>query len=134
MSIFDLAAFNEADIQGIVNSKMEESIYLEFKASGALATTDSKKDEIAKDVSAFANSDGGLLIYGITEQNHRAASFSFIDGDQYPKEWLENVIISRIRQRINGLQIFPVRFGGDISRTIYVVKIPRSPTSPHLSV
>lgn len=90
------------------------------------------KKEVAKDVSAFANSDGGIIIYGITEQNHKADSFSFIDGDIYSKEWLEQVINSYIQRSIPDLMIYPIRKDGDIKQSIYVVKIPSSPEAPHM--
>jgi len=35
-----------------------------------LNNTERNKNEISKDVSAFANSDGGTIIYGIEEEGH----------------------------------------------------------------
>ena len=84
-------------------------------------------------MSAFANSDGGLIFYGINEENHVATGTSFVDGNKYNKEWLENKITSNIQQRIQNLLIIPVRFDNDIMKTVYVVKIPKSPNSPHLN-
>ena len=85
---FDKEDYSEEDIHNLIESKIEESIHLDFKASGALGTSSSQKKEIAKDVSSFANSDGGIIIYGIKEQNHVADSISFVDGTQYTKEMI----------------------------------------------
>ena len=41
-----------------------------------MSKDDKKKAEIAKDVSAFANSDGGIILYGIEEQEHKAHALS----------------------------------------------------------
>ncbi len=124
--------FTEQDILNILNSRLEESINIEFKSGDALSNLQSHKKEISKDVSAFANSDGGLIFYGINENNHIASSLSYIDGNQFNKEWLENIITTTIQQRIDGLKIIPVRFENKIEQTIYVVKIPKSSNSPHL--
>lgn len=106
---------------------------LYFKVAGALSKDDKKKAEIAKDVSAFANSDGGIILYGIEEQEHKAHALSYIDGNTYTKEWLEQVIQDNIQRRIEGLKIFPIRDNGDITKSIYIVKIPRSSNTPHMS-
>ena len=129
----DLSEYTTADIQSLIDNSVEESIHLDFKAAAALDKSEKKKDEIAKDVSSFANSDGGVIVYGILEKEHCADSLSFVDGNTFTKEWLEQVINSKITKRIVGIQIFPVRFEDKISQTVYVVKIPRSDNVPHMS-
>jgi hypothetical protein len=121
------------DLENMIFNKAEESINLDFKSSGSLDKAENKKIEITKDVSAFANSDGGVIIYGIKESNHVADEFSFINGDEFTKEWLEQVINSGIQQKIEDLKICPVRRAGNIKETIYVVEIPESTNSPHMA-
>ena len=133
MQILKLQEFSEQTIREIISSSLEESINIEFKSGPSLSQAPATKKEIAKDISAFANSDGGLIFYGINEEDHVATSLSFIDGRVYTKEWLENVIIANIQPRIEGLDIFPIRFEGDLEKTIYVVKIPQSLSLPHIS-
>jgi len=134
MDLFEKTEYTEEDLRELISSQAEESIHLDFKAAGALDKTNEKRAEIAKDVSAFANSDGGIIVYGITEENHVASDFSFIDGNEYTKEWLERVINDGIQRRILGIQISPIRVNGDIKQTVYVVKIPRSANAPHMCV
>lgn len=129
----DLSEYTSADIQSLIDNSVEESIHLDFKAAAALDKSEKKKDEIAKDVSSFANSDGGVIVYGILEKEHCADSLSFVDGNIFTKEWLEQVLNSKINKRIVGIQIFPVRFDDKISQTVYVVKIPCSDNVPHMS-
>lgn len=131
--LFSKEEINEADLASLITNRAEESLYLEFKAAGALQSSDGKKNEIAKDVSAFANSDGGILIYGINEADHQAESFSYVDGNAYTKEWLENIIQSRINRRLPDFMVYPVRFDNDFSKTVYVVKIGRSYHAPHMT-
>ncbi|MCC7303482.1 MAG: ATP-binding protein [Bacteroidia bacterium] len=133
LTLFNKQEITSKDLDNLIRDKVEESLHLDYKASGSLQNTDAKKKEIAKDVSAFANSDGGIIIYGITEENHVPISYSFIDGHQITKEWLENVIHSNISKRIEKLSIIPIRYEGDISKTIYVIKIPSNSSAPHMA-
>ncbi|MFT4678383.1 MAG: hypothetical protein ACI9RU_003123 [Litorivivens sp.] len=125
--------FTRAHIEYLIHSRAEESIHIEFKAAGALEFTDSKKKEIAKDVSAMANSDGGVIIYGLSEIDHVAKEFSFVDGNVFSKEWLEQVINSKIKRRIPEINIDVIRIGNKIAQSLYVVRIPRSSEAPHMA-
>jgi hypothetical protein len=134
MTIFqDKTEFTVEDIYSLIANEAEESIHLDFKEANALDKSDSKKKEITKDITAFANSDGGVIIYGLKEFNHKANDISFIDGNVYTKEWLEQTINGSIQRRIQDIQIFPIRNNGNINETIYVVKIPKSYDAPHMS-
>lgn len=128
----ELKGFNISDIERLINDEVEESIHLDYKASGSLAKDDKKRAEITKDVSAFANSDGGIIIYGLSEIDHKPQSLSFINGNILTKEWLESVI-NMIQPRIKGIEIYPIRHDGYIEKSLYVVKIPRSDNAPHMA-
>ena len=117
------------DLKSIIDRGLTESIHLEFKRSDALRT-DKARCEISKDVSAFANSDGGVIIYGIDEQDHKPASLdSGIDPKTCSKEKLEDIIKSQVAPRLQGLRISPIQLGAD--RFAYVVSVPRSERGPH---
>lgn len=133
MDFLNKKNYTKEDIQALIDLGVEESIHLEYKAAGALDKTDAKKKEISKDVASFANSDGGIIIYGMEEKEHKPISFSYVDGKIFTKEWLEQVINSTINRKIKGIEIFPIRNNGNISESIYVVKIPRSYNAPHMS-
>lgn len=124
--------FTISDINKIIKNKIEESFYLDFKSADALGFDEHKKDEISKDISSFANSDGGIIIYGILEKDHIPFKITPIDGRTFTKEWLEHIITDRIQQRIPELHIYPIRIENKIENSIYVVKIPTSPLAPHM--
>ncbi|MBK7704866.1 MAG: ATP-binding protein [Acidobacteria bacterium] len=127
--------FTEAELNQLIIDGVEEDIHLDYKAAEALAKTDGKRNEIAKDVSAFANSDGGIIIYGISEHNdadkqHLPERINPVDRTQFSKEWLEQVINSKVRPRISELIIKPIDIPAVNNGVVYVVQIPRSHT-PH---
>jgi hypothetical protein len=128
----DRTEYFMSDILSLIDNEVEESIHLDFKAADALDKSDGKKKDMSKDVSAFANSDGGIIVYGIEELNHKAFSISYIDGNIFTKEWLEQTINSSIQRRISELKIYPIRNNGNVHESVYVVKIPKSYDAPHL--
>ena len=87
---------DEPDLQDLIDQKVEESLELEYKGPDALGATDGKKNEISKDVSAFANSAGGTIIYGIVESSgpppRVPVEMNGVNPSTYSKEWLEQVI------------------------------------------
>lgn len=120
--------WDEARVQQYIDDGIEESLNLDYKAADAISKTDGKKREITKDVSAMANSDGGVLIYGLIEQNHLPGSIDPVKRSDFSKEWLEHVI-GNIRPRIDNLLIHPISIGGSTVDTVYIVEIPQSYTA-----
>jgi predicted HTH transcriptional regulator len=101
-------------------------------AAGALTASEGKKDDITKDVSSFANANGGTIIYAIKEfeereQKHRPEKLDPIDGTAFTKEWLDQ-ILRQINPRIDGVRIIPVRIEPD-PNVCYVVEIPKGETA-----
>ena len=116
-----------------IDDEIEENLNLDYKAAAALGKSDSKKREITKDVSAMANSDGGLIIYGIMEyqdpnRKHLPEKIDPIDRTQFSKEWLEQ-IINTISPRIDGVVIYPVSISDRANDAVYIVEIPQSSTA-----
>ena len=70
-----------------------ESTKLDFKECLSIKT-DWEKKELAKDVSAIANSKGGrgYIIFGIEDKTKRVVG---IDGLQYPEEQIQQIISQR---------------------------------------
>jgi hypothetical protein len=117
----------------LIIRKIEENYQLDYKAAGALASSKGKKDEITKDVSSFANSNGGTVIYGIKEfdekdKKHLPEKVDPVDGRAFTREWLDQ-IIGQINPRIEGIRIVPVRVGTQEWETCYVIEIPKGETA-----
>ncbi len=131
-----LNAFHEqeeytiSDIQALIDNHAEESVHLELKRANALSRENA--DKITKTLSAFANSDGGVVIYGVAEQDHVASDYSFVDGNIITTEHI-SLFARYVQPAIDGLTIYPIRRDDDFSKSIYVVKVPRSDKAPHMA-
>jgi len=120
-------------IQELIDRKIEEGPQLDYKAAAALSRSDSKKNDITKDISAFANSAGGTVIYGLKEfdddaRKHLPEKIDPIEGKEFSREWLDQ-IIGQIGPRIANLLITPVRVGPESRHTCYVVEVPQGHTA-----
>ena len=122
-------------INQYITNGIEENLHLDYKGAHSLEKNDKKKDEISKDISAFANSDGGVIIFGIKEfdikdKRHLPEKLDPIDGLEFNKEWLEDVINSRIAPRIPNIIITPIQIlDPQENQVIYVIEIPKSNTA-----
>ena len=132
--------WDENNVLQLIESQVEENIQLDYKASASLQKTDEKKKEISKDVSAFANSVGGTIVYGVAQyaDAERRRFPERIDGGYDPveisKKWLEQVINSRSQPRIQGIRINPIQLDRTApGRVIYVVFVPESFTAHQAS-
>lgn len=129
--------WTEQDILSLIENRIEEGSELEFKSANALGRTDAQKRELSKDVSAFANSAGGTIIYGLDEsdaQPHYAASLTPIDPKQISKEWLEQVINSTIQPRIGSVFINPIELKDKSpGNYCYIACVPESYTAHQAS-
>lgn len=92
----------KADLHSLFTNAVAESATLEYKASPAV--DQKNKDEIAKDISAMANAEGGQIVYGMTEANHLPAG---LDAGVSPKPfdglWFEQVVQQNVTPKIEGL-------------------------------
>lgn len=122
--IFEISNFS--DIESLWKFSQPETMNLEFKQ-------DLSKDgkEIAKDISSFANSEGGVIIYGIEEENERAKESNGmkIGGNA---EKIQQIVSSSIAPPLP-IEIISVNVKqDDLSiNEFLVVKIPKSPFMIH---
>lgn len=125
---------NEVELRAWIEAGVEESLTVEYKRSAALSRESSQRSEILKDVSAMANSAGGVLIYGVAEfskgsgKEHLPAGIDPVNDPKLSKEWLEQLINSGIRPRIIDVEIIPIRISGPVG-TVFVVNIPEGATA-----
>lgn len=122
----------QSDLESLIRDGVEERIDLEYKRAEALKKSDGGKKEITKDISSFANSAGGVLIYGIAEfdgpdKEHLPERLDPVDRTAFTREWLDQVI-GNIRPRLD-VVITPIDLDSGENDTAYVIKIPKGVTA-----
>lgn len=119
------------DIESLKTTATPESPHLEYKSIRSLENNDNHKKEISKDVSAIANSAGGVIVYGIEEDRstHAPKEIQGLPSSENKTEWLENIISSTITPLIDGIAINAIEVGAD--EFVIVVAIPQSFRAPH---
>ena len=120
-----------ADLQRLIQDEIEESTVLEYKSSFAIQNK-KWKEELAKDVSALANSNGGNIIFGIREKecdggNSIPEKLLPVPNTEMSKDKLSQLLSSNIQPKIDGLEITYIPF--DEKSGFYVVFVPRSNTA-----
>lgn len=111
-----------------------ESIRLEFKRSAIFTENLEKiKDELTKTVTAFANTEGGLVIIGIIENRKGKLNIAeSIDEGVALSEWPPSRVKSIIEENISppflGLRITTIPVNVEASRVYYVIHVPQGST------
>jgi hypothetical protein len=110
---------------------------LDLNLSGA--TESRVRSELAKHLSAFANTSGGQILYGLSKNGFvDHGGISRVIKGQPTKEWLENAISESTECEIAGVNVFEVLPRPHDSavadgKAIYVVHVPHSERAPHQS-
>jgi hypothetical protein len=123
------------DLDGLIARDTPESLTLDYKDARSLGKSSPQRNELCKDVSAFANSAGGQIVYGIEEKDRhpvRVQEADGVDSGVITREWIEQVIDSSVQPRITGLRIKPI----DVARgrLAYAITIPAATTNaPHMA-
>jgi len=128
--------WEEEDLEKLITDRVQESKLLDYKRCAALDKRNPKsRSDISKDVSAFANSVGGTLVYGIVEENNLPTGIDVgFDPVAISREWLEQVIDSSIERRIEGIRIKQIELKRNSpGRVVYIVYIPESDRAPHMA-
>lgn len=122
----------EAELVALHSELVKESLHLEYKASDSVDKKDGKKKlEMARDVSAFANADGGQIVYGMTEhKDHDPAGLDAgLDPREYPEIWFENVLQQHVTPKLPSVK--PLHVPLSTGRVAVVLTIPASNGDPH---
>src|ERR1017187_10175934 len=119
-----------ADVEKMIHDQVQENIHLDYKRSAAIHRGSRERDDLAKDVSSFANSDGGMLIYGVEEKDQLPVKIDGgIDDSDCSREWIEAAIMTGITPRIDEVRLLPLPVSA--GRTVYVVEVAKTFRGPH---
>ena len=125
--------WEEEDIQRLIDNQRKEATDLEYKQCSVLVENKKKPREkiieaLSKDVSSFANTEGGTIIYGVIEEGHLPKKIDEgFDPTKIKKEWIEDIIDANVKPKIEGLKIKQVELNrNNPGKVIYIIYIPRS--------
>ncbi len=120
-----LTDLTEADLLRLVEDEVREDVEIDYKVK-----LESDCQEFARDVSSFANTKGGYLVYGMDEENELPTRLVALEGFDSGKTIgrLNSWAQEHIRPRPT-LRFKPVSLGG--GGEALVVEVPRSWIGPH---
>lgn len=128
---YTLDKINAAVFQEVCDQRTSESSTLDFKQI-LPGKSDDDKEELAKDVSALLNADGGDLVYGISEDRATGTAKAVIPMtfDNFDKESrrIMQILDAWIEPRFHGIQIAQVPLDGGSG---VVLRVPMSFDGPH---
>lgn len=131
----NLQATTQANLEQLVIDRTREDQHLDFKRELPAAWNDAAKHEFLADATAFANSGGGDLIFGVDEDG-QAQAFALVpqiiaNVDQEVRR-LQDFLLNLAEPRMPGIRVHavPVTVAGT-NGYVLVVRVPQSWAGPH---
>lgn len=125
------------DIETLVQERIQESKTLEYKRELPGDSNGDKKEFLA-DVSSFANTFGGIIIYGIEEEKDvsgkntgipkQIVGLGQLNFDQV-KQRFEQILRGGIDPKLNRIQFLSLKVN---QNDVLLISIPRSLFAPHI--
>lgn len=130
MILKNLDSVNIKDLLELKDNGVTESKNLEYKKELKLGKDNDRKEFLA-DISSFANTSGGDIIYGISELSGVPSTLEgiHIDNIDTLKQQIENIIRDGLEPRISGYSIKEIQKEQD--SYFIIIRIPKSWISPH---
>jgi predicted HTH transcriptional regulator len=120
---FNLKEEDEPFLQSLIKGKVKESLNLEYKGE----MTNHVK--LAKVVSSFANSSGGIIIFGIEEKDSLPVKLNPLESEL--GETIENVLLTSISRSIT-FKITSINSTIEKNKKYFVIYVPKSSSGPHM--
>jgi hypothetical protein len=122
---------NIDDINFLIENAVPEGTSIDYKEQLHLDSREQRK-EFAADVTSFANTNGGYLVFGVSENEGvineiNGEVFSNID---HLKQKIENLLRDMVEPRMNGLQMKAIEINAE--KSIFIIRIQRSFSGPHI--
>ncbi len=130
MSIF-VKPINEIefkDVEAFCAEQIEENHRIEYKKT--FSSKDEKK-QIAKEISSFANTNGGIILVGVGEKDRKPKLP--IEGIDYVEGFNEKVTSIALKNIYP--PVFPetkvCKFGNNLEKAVVVIRVQESDETPH---
>lgn len=124
------AEIDESDLQSLVDNGVREGKEIEYKEALTLFSSE-QRQEFLNDVSSFANTNGGLLFYGVRESKDDAGvplEVCGLKGENPGKRIndMETIIRTGLEPHLFGVAIRPVSLPSHEDRVVIVLSVPKS--------
>ncbi|WP_052190207.1 helix-turn-helix domain-containing protein [Streptomyces sp. NRRL S-1824] len=121
----------EDDLQRAVDNQIPEGVDLDWKKD-FYQGTDAGKKELAKDVSAMANTVGGLLVIGVDDgkKDHAHALAPFEPIPNRGEEWIRSVLANWIQPVVPNVGVRSLK-SADEGKIYWILSVPPSTQMPH---
>lgn len=116
-------------IEELISARASEDIGLEFKAA-PWEPNDGGKRECLKDITAIANTEGGLILVGIEEVGNAADKIKPLSpaDAELTRSRVNDLLQAGVEPRLYGVNVQTVDVGGGV---VLAIDIPRSTFRPH---
>ncbi|HOP79063.1 MAG TPA: ATP-binding protein [Armatimonadota bacterium] len=137
----DIRNMSDAELSSAIKALIEdhepESLRLDYKETLDISK-DSGKKELAKDVSSFANEQGGVLVYGVPEARDgelprpKPLAECGMEIDPGLPESIERILISTVQPPLHALTIRVVDLPEIAPKQLLIIQHPESYWKPHM--
>lgn len=126
----DVVSITGADLQRLVDDEVHETNTLEFKIKLPGVTGDDKK-EFLYDVSAFGNTNGGFILFGVEDRDGVAVSLPGVEITNLDAETLrlENLLRDGVSPRLT-CKIIAIKL--DHERYVLAIQVLDGWNKPHM--
>ncbi|MCC7337859.1 MAG: ATP-binding protein [Pirellulaceae bacterium] len=123
--------FTKLDSNGLLQLlPPDEDDRWEFKSAEILKNKGELKAELGKQVSAFADSGGGYIAFGISDSRLVEPCDQQV-GRQSMSDYLSVLVEQSVEYPIRDFRIHRVPVAADTTQSVYVLEIKDSPAAPH---
>jgi hypothetical protein len=125
----NIESITEIDLAELRDNDVGEGILIDYKLD-FYGRFDGDKKEFLKDVSSFANTDGGHILIGIEEDSGLHTNIVGVAADLDAEMLrLESLLRDRLEPRVLGVRMIAVPLTN--GRHVLVIRVPKSWTRPH---
>lgn len=110
-----------------------ESREWEYKSASVLTNKGDLKRCLGKQISAFANSGGGRLVFGIDPNTTQLQPCPESQGRQTMEDYLSNMVSECVDDQLQSFHVLRMNFDENDNSCIFIIEVEDSPVAPHQS-
>lgn len=118
-------------IDSAISNGVAEASDLDWKAKLPNFKAPESAHEFAKDVAAMANTAGGYIVYGVEENDGKAAARADVDISETVQQRMLQAAHTHIRPLVVGVSFLAIQNSAAAGTGVLVMRVPSSPDAPH---